>query len=97
MAPARHFARAAIRLPSSNSPATHVQSPDPNVIGWDQRPVLRARPPVMDSDQFSRGGHYRRQEAIPGQGGSGRGSLLADTAGQNLPAAMSARLTRVTT
>jgi hypothetical protein len=33
MAPSRHFATVTIRLPSSSSPTTQVQSPDPNRTG----------------------------------------------------------------
>ena len=33
MAPSRHFATVTIRPPPSNSPTTHVHSPDPNPIG----------------------------------------------------------------
>jgi len=35
IAPSRHFATVTIRPPPSNSPTTHVQSPDPNLTGWD--------------------------------------------------------------
>jgi len=48
MAPSRHFATVTIRLPSSNSPTTHVQSPDPNLIGWDL--ICAGVPPVSLSD-----------------------------------------------
>ena len=35
MAPSRHFATVTIRPPLSNTPITHVQSPDPKAMGWD--------------------------------------------------------------
>lgn len=35
MAPSRHLATVTIRPPFSNSPTTHVQSPDPKLIGCD--------------------------------------------------------------
>ena len=34
IAPSRHLATVTIRPPPSNSPITHVHSPDPNAIGW---------------------------------------------------------------
>jgi hypothetical protein len=35
IAPSRHLATVTIRPPPSNSPMTHVHSPDPKEIGWD--------------------------------------------------------------
>ena len=35
MAPSRHLATVTMRTPLSNSPTTHVHSPEPNLIGWD--------------------------------------------------------------
>lgn len=35
MAPSRHLATVTMRAPFANSPMTHVQSPDPHLIGWE--------------------------------------------------------------
>ena len=35
MAPSRHLATVTMRAPFSNSPMTHVHSPEPNLIGCD--------------------------------------------------------------
>src|SRR5262245_33093344 len=50
MAPSRHFATATIRLPSSNSPTTHVHSPDPKLIGCDL--TWAGVPPVVSTKAF---------------------------------------------
>ena len=49
IAPPRHFATVTIRPPFWNSPTTHVQSPDPNLMGWD---VIWQREPVRGCDRL---------------------------------------------
>src|ERR1019366_5995573 len=49
IAPSRHFATVTIRPPFWNPPTTHVQSPDPNLMGWD---VIWQREPVRGCDRL---------------------------------------------
>src|SRR6476660_9119686 len=50
MAPSVHFATVTIRAPPSNSPTTHVHSPDPNAMGWDE--IWMGVPPVLSTNAF---------------------------------------------
>src|SRR4029077_1520156 len=50
MAPSVHFATVTIRPPPSNSPTTHVHSPDPNPMGWDE--IWIGVPPVLSTNAF---------------------------------------------
>src|SRR5918996_5875361 len=50
IAPSRHFATVTIRPPPSNSPTTHVHSPDPNLMGWDLTCI--GVPPVVATKAF---------------------------------------------
>jgi len=63
IAPSRHFATVTIR-PPSNSPTTHVQSPDPNLTGWDV--IWMGVPPVVSTNaRMASGEHAVPVGAVP--------------------------------